>query len=460
MSDYSKYSLNQLNEKYRKIRDKNLPEAGKDLSLISAELYRRTAEAARLLDIARDAFEKEYNPELAIRFLKQVQKEYPGTREEAYAGGLIKRIGIEKDKLIDDLKTSENRLKLEFNGTSREYFQVWIVNLCLTLVTLGIFSAWAKVRKKRYFYSNLTLDETPFQYLASPIPILRGRLVAAALFLLYYSSSHFYVDFLPYVLGVGAILAPWVMIRSIGFNCRYSAFRNLTFEFRGTYLQALKVLSVWGLIPGFIVGIYFGFWGAPWMAAIIALGFLISFPWWMKSIKAFTVTHTVYGGQTGQFYATGGSFFRVYAVSALMMIPFGIVTGVLVSTLFESLRGSPYFHYFLSAPVYVGYVFAYAYIKANITNTVWKNIRLGPVLFHSRFKTMDLIKLYVSNAVGIIVTVGLLIPWAVVRTFRYRVEHTEVYRSGALTDLTGDRRESVSAAGAELIDFFDFDLSL
>ena len=165
MSNYSKYSLKQLNEKYRKIRKTNLPEAGRDLAFISAEMSRRTSEAARLLDIARDAYEKEHDPELSVRFLEQVQKEYPGTREAAYADGFIKRIGLEKDKLIDGLKTTENQLELEFSGTGREYFQVWIVNLCLTLITLGIFSAWAKVRKKRYFYSNLTLDGTPFQYL-------------------------------------------------------------------------------------------------------------------------------------------------------------------------------------------------------------------------------------------------------------------------------------------------------
>lgn len=460
MSDYSKYSLKQLNEEYRKLREKDPAEVGKDAALISAEIFRRTAKAARLLDIARDAFEKERNPELAIRFLRQVEKEFPGTREQADASGLIKRIELEKEKLIDDLKTPESQLKLEFRGNGREYFQVWIVNLCLTLVTLGIFSAWAKVRKKRYFYSNLILDGTPFQYLASPIPILRGRIVAAVLFAVYYSSSHFYVALLPYVLVVGAILAPWVMIRSIGFNCRYSAYRNLSFEFRGTYFQALKVLSVWGLIPAFVVGTAFQFWGAPWLTAIFALIFVFNFPWWMKDIKKFTVAHTVYGGQAGQFYATGGSFFKVYTVAVLITIPFGILTGVLAIAVVQFFKGIPYVHYLLALPGYVGYVFAFAYIRANITNTVWKNIRLGPVFFQCRFKTMDLVKLYFTNAVGIIVSVGLLIPWAVIRTFRYRAEHTEVYCSGELTGFQGDRRESMSAAGAELIDFFDFDLSL
>jgi uncharacterized membrane protein YjgN (DUF898 family) len=34
-------------------------------------------------------------------------------------------------------------LSFEFKGSAREYFRIWIVNLCPTLFTLGIFSAWA-----------------------------------------------------------------------------------------------------------------------------------------------------------------------------------------------------------------------------------------------------------------------------------------------------------------------------
>ena len=39
-------------------------------------------------------------------------------------------------------------LQLQFNGKGFEYFKIWIVNIFLTIVTLGIYSAWAKVRNK------------------------------------------------------------------------------------------------------------------------------------------------------------------------------------------------------------------------------------------------------------------------------------------------------------------------
>ncbi|MDH4174015.1 MAG: YjgN family protein, partial [Betaproteobacteria bacterium] len=43
----------------------------------------------------------------------------------------------------------ERIVRPEFTGSAREYFRIWIVNLFFTLITLGIYSAWAKVRKKR-----------------------------------------------------------------------------------------------------------------------------------------------------------------------------------------------------------------------------------------------------------------------------------------------------------------------
>lgn len=65
------------------------------------------------------------------------------------------------------VQVPSTELALEFHGTAREYFRIWIVNLCLTLLTFGIFSAWAKVRKKRYSYSHTTIAARRFSTWAS-----------------------------------------------------------------------------------------------------------------------------------------------------------------------------------------------------------------------------------------------------------------------------------------------------
>ena len=47
--------------------------------------------------------------------------------------------------------------QIEFEGKGGEYFRIWIVNVLLSIVTLGIYSAWATVRTRRYFYANVKL---------------------------------------------------------------------------------------------------------------------------------------------------------------------------------------------------------------------------------------------------------------------------------------------------------------
>ena len=65
-------------------------------------------------------------------------------------------------------------LPFEFRGNGGEYFRIWIVNLLLTIVTLGIYSAWAKVRRLRYFYGNTFLDGQSFDTTGGRSPSSRG----------------------------------------------------------------------------------------------------------------------------------------------------------------------------------------------------------------------------------------------------------------------------------------------
>ena len=72
-----------------------------------------------------------------------------------------------------------------FTGNTREYFSIWIVNILLTILTLGVYSAWAKVRNMQYFYGNTMLDGNAFRYTAEPKQILKGRMIAVLLFIAY-----------------------------------------------------------------------------------------------------------------------------------------------------------------------------------------------------------------------------------------------------------------------------------
>ena len=336
------------------------------------------------------------------------------------------------------LPESAQAIKLVFRGTAREYFPIWIVNLFLSLATLGIYSAWAKVRKKRYFYSHTTLDGTPFQYLAQPLPILKGRLIAVTFFAIYWTTANFFLANLPWVLLVMAIIAPWVVVRSAVFNARYSAYRNLTFDFDGGYWGALKVIYGWALLT------------------ILTLG--IAFSWWQQRVKRFMVRHFSFGGQAGEFDATGGQYLVTYIMAGLIMLGAGIV---IAAVGFAAAAIKPRYVPMAILPViYVAYLLSFALIRARLGNLVWNHTRLGPLGFRSTLDVRKLAWIYFTNALGLVASVGLLTPWAVIRTLKYRADNMEVLLHGDLSQFVGGARTAVAATGAEMGEIFDVDLSL
>ena len=406
--------------------------------------------------INRDKF-----PQSARRLEDEIAKRQRESPKWNQPLPLISAIGKAKAQAqLSPVQTDSPELPLTFHGSAREYFRIWIVNLCLTLLTCGIFSAWAKVRKKRYSYANTTLGGTPFQYLGRPIPILKGRLIAGLGFLVYYISSHFATSLAPWTLGAGLIAAPWVIVRSAAFNARYSAFRNMTFYFEAGYMDALKVLYAWGIIPILVVGMMLKWTANPAFLGISSLVFAFSFPWLVMRLKKFIVENTYYGGKNGAFSAKGGQYFKIYFISGLIMLAVTVPLGILMGFAASATTKIWLLTYISPALGYAGYVLAYAYIRARSGNLTWNHTRLGPLRFQSTLRCRGLVQLYVTNALGIVASLGLLIPWAVVRTWKYRTDHMQVWQEGALAQFHGSAAGEVAALGAETLDIFDVDLSL
>lgn len=379
-----------------------------------------------------------------------------GTATVSVPGSVLPRTSVPQEKA--------RVLNIEFRGSAREYFRIWAVNLCLTLLTFGIFSAWAKVRKKRYFYSHTTLDNTPFQYLGQPLPILKGRIVAVILFLTWYLSSHFFTNLMPVVIVLGVVLAPWIMVRSAAFNARYSAFRNMTFSFNANYLSGCLTLYAWGLIPLILIG---GFvlwrWEEPRLFGVAAAAFAFYMPFWLARIKRFLVQRTEFGAIPGELSITGGNFYFIYFKAGLIVTGLTILAGGLAFALGKfagDLLSDGAKPILALLPFYLAYVVAYAYSQAKTGNLVWNNMQLGPLRFQSILTGRGLVWLYLTNGLAILISFGLLIPWAVVRSFRYRAERLRGLMQGEWSAFHGSEASSVQAAGAEVGEMFDLDFSL
>ncbi|MFW5431233.1 MAG: YjgN family protein [Methylophilaceae bacterium] len=199
-----------------------------------------------------------------------------------------------------------NTTQVQFKGKATEYFGIWIVNLLLSLLTLGIYSAWAKVRRKKYFYNNTLIDNVGFDYHAKPIGILKGRIIAFAVFMGYAFGGQIH-PFLPVVFAILFFLAlPWLVVRSSLFNARNTSHRGLRFDFIGKVGEAFRVFVILPVMAAF----------TGWLA----------FPYAAHQKNKYLMSSHQFGLSKFDMQAKVGAFFKVYAI--VFIIP---VIGILAA---------------------------------------------------------------------------------------------------------------------------------
>jgi uncharacterized membrane protein YjgN (DUF898 family) len=330
----------------------------------------------------------------------------------------------------------------QFSGRTGEYFGIWFVNLLLGILTLGIYSAWAKVRTERYFYSNTRLAGASFEYLADPIAVLKGRLIAYAVVIALALSSKFAIGLYFALFLAVMILMPWVIVMSLRFRARNSAWRGLTFRFDREGGAAYGPFMGWPILQAITASLLY-----PVMKQR-QHDFVAGGHWFGR--KRFD-----YAGDTGQYYVP-------YAIAAGCVIALFValtvaMTGAVVATRSTGQPGAMPGAGILAivAVFYLGFFAIAAFVRVRYGNLLWNSTRLGEHRFESTVRARDMIWIYATNLVAILCTLGLAVPWAMVRLARYRAEHFAVVSQGSLDDFVADADRQHGAAGAELVDALD-----
>jgi uncharacterized membrane protein YjgN (DUF898 family) len=118
----------------------------------------------------------------------------------------------------------------EFKGTVSGFFRIWITNTALTLVTLGIYSAWAKVRTRRYIFGNTQLDGMKFDYHGDARQILKGRILLVSILAAYFLGPYIYPLLSTITSGLALLLTPWIIVRAQVFNRGNTSYRGIRFK--------------------------------------------------------------------------------------------------------------------------------------------------------------------------------------------------------------------------------------
>ena len=189
-----------------------------------------------------------------------------------------------------------------FDGPIKEFYLLYLKNIVLTLVTLGIYQFWAKVAVKKFLYQHTSFFGGRFGYHATGkekfVGFLKGMLLLLPLIgfcaIVYFSLRS--------TLGPGAmsvsvmafffaliLLQPLIIVGTRAFNLSRTSWNNIRFRFRG------RVGTLYGIyMKGLLLSLLtFGVYGA----------------WLMTDIERYKARNSSLGNTPFDYVATGGQFF-------------------------------------------------------------------------------------------------------------------------------------------------------
>jgi len=389
--------------------------------------------------------------------------------------------------------TSERKsMPFSFGGNASEYFGIWIVNLLLTVITLGIYSAWAKVRRLRYFYGNTWLDGHNYEYHAKPLQILIGRIIVFAI-IIAVTAVNFFFPVYSYVLIIPYLIAlPWLMNQSIRFNSRMTSYRNVRLGFKGTYLESLWVFV---LFPGItilvamaVIGLMIAA-GVEWKEYPTSNGEPLSLPTEdhlkvFSSILGFAVLIQIaimpfisratneYIGNNLSFGASkfktkmsiGAIYKHFFLILACVLGPI-LLAGLLIYLASGGGQGAA-----AAAGGVAGILAFVVYILILVAPIAYaagvRNFAFNGTVLDDKHRTRSKVSrkgyawVIFTNLILISMTFGLMRPWAACRTWNYLAESTWMEVEGTMDDIIANQEGKGNVVAAEYLDIEGIEIGL
>ena len=312
---------------------------------------------------------------------------------------------------------SHEQNSIQFHGQAGTLFGIQIRNLLLILVTLGIYSFWARVKVRNYLWGQFEFDHDRLSYHGTGLETFKGWLKAAAFFGIPYALFRYGPKWMgggPALIGLGALLSillvvlffPMAVIGSRRYRLSRTGWRGIRFSFRKTWKDYIPL-----------------FWKGNFLSSITLS---LYSPYYQMNREKFLVENTFIGDRHFDFDGEGKDLFKSYFIAFLLAIP----------TLFFSL-------------------FWYHVVKHRY---IWNHTIFREARFNCTITFGGMLKIAFLNFLTVLFTLGFAYAWAETRSIRYMVQNLTL--EGYVDKTLGQEAQSVNATGEELASFFDLDFDL
>ncbi len=302
---------------------------------------------------------------------------------------------------------SSDSARFQFTGSAWEYFRIWFANVVLTVLSLGIYSAWASVRSRQYFASHTMLAGRPFACHAQPLRLLAMR-VAVSLILLAIVLPWWFFGAGVAALGLAAAAAaaPWALRLHWRSSRESMAYDGVRFSFRASVYDTALLLVC---CPPLLLFLPFS-----------PLGLFLA--------HRLLVNNTHYDKEAFRFHGTIAHYYEPFAVVIFSCIGLLLIGYALYLSLAGALLNIPgsWVPIILCA-LLVSALWATAYVLTSTRNLLFSSIWLSDQhRFVSDQRSLSMMWVLATGWLATLLSLGLMWPWSRVRLARYRAEHLVV----------------------------------
>lgn len=344
-------------------------------------------------------------------------------------------------------------------GKGGELFLIFIVNLLLTILTLGVYSFWAKARVRRYLWTQTRFDDEPLEYTGTGLELFLGWLLAMVLLALgviglaviggLLAQVNENLVFVPFLIGyVGFFVLIGVAIhRAVRYRLSRTRWRGIRLGLGGSSLKYAGLMIGYGLLAAFTLG--------------------LAMPWMRNRLYGYLAGHSSFGSAGASYDGRGRELLR----------PFLLVWGLGVAGMagYAAYMASIYMSYAAQAHAQGGaptappeaaaapLIMLLCWVPAGLA-WLWYRAReiryfaghthLQQASFASDVRARGFLLLMLGNLALLVFTLGLAFPWVVTRSMRFLSAHLTLEGELDLAAIA-QSEQRVPGTGEGLFEAFD-----
>jgi len=339
--------------------------------------------------------------------------------------------------------------RLVYDGTLMQLYEIYLLNLVLNIITLGIFRFWAKTRIRRYVWSHVSFQGDRLEYTGTGGELFKGFLIVLGFVVLFGILQ----TVLQFALGPDS---PIAIATQFGFLV-FVVYLVLVAHYTAQNYRLTRTL--WRGVRG-------GMTGSGWsygvkalaLSLLLPLSLGLAQPWVSSKLVNWRANASWFGSERLQLDLRAGPLYAAFFISVVLTIGLaaifiGAITGIAHAAGWLDIQGIMEFlrqqqEMGQTAPddsqiqmitrlivvaylsILVGFGFSYllgwAFYVATFYRMTAAAAQFANLRFASHAGTGGLIGLWLGNAVIYIVTLSFGYPILIQRTLRFIIRNLEI----------------------------------